>query len=336
VSAPLLEVDQVVKRYPLRRDHFWQRKTLVPALRGVSLNLYRGKNLGIVGESGSGKSTLARLIMALERADEGRILFEGEELDQLPRRRLQNRRQHFQMVFQDPYGSLDPRHSIARIVAEPLMAQQQRRAADSIDAVIAALQSVGLRPTDRHKYPHEFSGGQRQRIALARALITRPKMIVADEPVSALDVSVQAQILNLLRDLQNDFGVTYLLISHDLAVIEYICEEVAVMFDGRIVEQAPAAALFHGAAHPYTRRLVQALPQLRPRHAFGPRTTDNAGARVTQSGLESNLGCPYARRCRHVAARCWRQNPPLIEVARGHYSACHFSAQVMAQSALDE
>jgi peptide/nickel transport system ATP-binding protein len=328
VSALLLEVDKVVKRYPLRRDHPWQKKTSVHALRGVSLQLYRGKNLGIVGESGSGKSTLARLIMALEPPDDGRILFEGEDLNQLPRSGLQNRRQHFQMVFQDPYGSLDPRHSIARIVAEPLIAQQKRRVADSVDAVIAALRSVGLRPTDRHKYPHEFSGGQRQRIALARALITRPKMIVADEPVSTLDVSVQAQILNLLRDLQNDFGVTYLLISHDLAVIDYICKEVAVMFDGRIVEQAPPPVLFQSAAHPYTRRLVQALPQLRPRHSASPRAIENA--------LESSIGCPYARRCPYVAARCLRENPALVEVAPSHYSACHFSAQIMAQSALDE
>jgi peptide/nickel transport system ATP-binding protein len=323
-----LEVDQVVKRYFLRRDHPWQKKTVVQALDRVSLHLYRGKNVGIVGESGSGKSTLARLIMALERPDEGRILFEGEDLNQLPRRDLQGRRQHFQMVFQDPYGSLDPRHSIARIVAEPLLARHKHGAANSIDAVTATLQSVGLRPADRHKYPHEFSGGQRQRIALARALITRPKMIVADEPVSALDVSVQAQILNLLRDLQGDFGVTYLFISHDLAVIEYICEEVAVMFDGRIVEQAPAAKLFQSAGHPYTRKLIEALPQLRRRHSPRPRAADN--------GPDSSSGCPYARRCQYVAARCLRESPSLVEVAPAHYSACHFSAQVMAQSALDE
>jgi peptide/nickel transport system ATP-binding protein len=322
VNAPLLEVQNVTKRYRLRQDSLWHKNKLIEALAGVSLTLKRGSNLGIVGESGSGKSTLARLVMALERPDEGRVLFEGEDLNALPRALLRNRRRHFQMVFQDPYGSLDPRQTVARIIAEPLTALAQRNVEEALDAVIAALQSVGLRASDRNKLPHEFSGGQRQRIALARALITRPKLIVADEPVSALDPSIQAQILNLLRDVQDGFGVTYLLISHDLAVVEYICDEVAVMFGGKIVEYAPPALLFQSPAHPYTQQLIDALPQLNARKL--------SPDRVEQRAPVTN-GCIYASRCRYVAPRCLSEAPNLLPVAALHVSACHFAAEVMAQ-----
>jgi len=325
VNAPLLEVQNICKRYAMRRRSLWEKSEMVEALRNVSLRLTQRRSFGLVGESGSGKSTLARLIMALERPDQGRILFEGEDLHRLPRPILRNRRRHFQMVFQDPYGSLDPRHRVARIVGEPLAALAGRSPAEWLDAVIAALQSVGLEAADRHKYPHEFSGGQRQRIALARALISRPKLIVADEPVSALDLPIQAQILNLLRDLQDHFGLTYLLISHDLAVVEYLCDEVAVMFAGKIVEQAPPNQLFQQPAHPYTRRLIDALPQMRPRKP--------AREIVEQAGLPGSTGCPYAGRCPHVAARCLANDPPLLAVTDGHLSACHFASDVMAQHA---
>jgi peptide/nickel transport system ATP-binding protein len=323
VNAPLLEVQNISKRYALRRSGLWQKGMTLEALRDVSLRLLQRQNFGLVGESGSGKSTLARLVMALERPDHGRVLFEGEDLHALPRAILRNRRQHFQMVFQDPYGSLDPRQRIGRIIAEPLTALAKRRAADA-DGVIAALQSVGLQSADRHKYPHEFSGGQRQRIALARALISRPKLIVADESVSALDLSIQAQILNLLRDLQDQFGLTYLLISHDLAVVEYLCDEVAVMFAGKIVEQAPPDLLFQRPAHPYTRQLIDALPHMRRRQpsretAEKPRSAASAG-------------CPYAGRCPYVTPRCLREDPPLLPVDDAHLSACHFASDVMAQN----
>ena len=264
-APPLLVIDQLVKHYPLPRERLFGPARALEALRGVSLTVQAGRSFGIVGESGSGKSTLARCVMALETVTSGRILLDGQDLQALQGAALRAARRDFQMVFQDPYGSLDPRQTIARIVAEPLdalaaphtptRAEQRERASE-------ALAAVGLRTTDLDKYPHEFSGGQRQRIAIARALITRPKLIVADEPVSALDVSVQAQVLNLMMDLQDQFGVTYLLISHDLAVVQHLCDDVAVMQRGEIVEAGTPDALFTRPAHPYTQALVNAVPHV--------------------------------------------------------------------------
>ncbi len=219
--------------------------------------------MGIVGESGSGKSTIARLVMALDTPTSGSVqLLEGRDLHALPKAELRTARRDFQMVFQDPYGSLDPRQTVARIVAEPLEALAETSRAVQRERAGEALAAVGLRTTDLDKYPHEFSGGQRQRIAIARALITRPKLIVADEPVSALDVSVQAQVLNLMQDLQQQFGISYLLISHDLAVVNHLCDEVCVLWQGMIVEQRRAAAALRVTPqHPYTRTLLDAVPR---------------------------------------------------------------------------
>ncbi|HEX6704421.1 MAG TPA: ATP-binding cassette domain-containing protein [Albitalea sp.] len=264
--SALLEVTDLVKHYKLPRDSLLRPAPVVHALNGVSFTLEAGKSLGIVGESGSGKSTLARLVMALEVPSAGRVTLLGRDLHALPASDLRAARRDFQMVFQDPYGSLDPRQRIEHIVAEPLPAmppaERRRQVADALDA-------VGLRAADLEKYPHEFSGGQRQRIAIARALITRPKLIVADEPVSALDVSVQAQVLNLLQDLRAQFGLAYLFISHDLAVVDHVCDEVAVMREGRIVEQGSPERLFRQPAHPYTRALVAAAPHARRAAAVG-------------------------------------------------------------------
>ncbi|HEY9067594.1 MAG TPA: ATP-binding cassette domain-containing protein [Burkholderiaceae bacterium] len=251
----MLVVDNVVKRYHLPRESLFKPAPQVEALRGVGFTLHAGRSLGIVGESGSGKSTLARLVMALEAPTSGRVIMQGRDLNTLTAAELMAARRDFQMVFQDPYGSLDPRQRVERIVAEPLIGVPTDEARER---VAASLEAVGLRPTDAAKYPHEFSGGQRQRIAIARALITRPKLIVADEPVSALDVSVQAQVLNLLADLQSQFGVTYLFISHDLAVVDHVCDEVVVMQSGRIVEQGATAQVFAEPAHAYTRSLLAA------------------------------------------------------------------------------
>ena len=260
MSAPLLVVENLVKQYRLPREGLFTPPPIVHALQGVSFTLEAGKSLGIVGESGSGKSTLARLVMALESPTSGSVKLLGRELHALGRDALREARRDFQMVFQDPYGSLDPRHRVGRIVAEPLphmtAREREQRVAESLDA-------VGLRAADSDKHPHEFSGGQRQRIAIARALITRPKLIVADEPVSALDVSVQAQVLNLLQDLRVRFGVAYLFISHDLAVVDHVCDEVAVMQHGRIVERGTPERLFTQAEHPYTQSLIAAAPQAR-------------------------------------------------------------------------
>jgi len=263
-GAPLLQVDKLVREYAMPREKLFGPVPKVHALNGVSFTITAGRSLGIVGESGSGKSTLARLVMALDHPTAGSVRLMGRDLHALPAGELRAARRDFQMVFQDPYGSLDPRQTVERIVAEPLAAQRNTSVVEQRKQAAAVLDSVGLRAGDMDKYPHEFSGGQRQRIAIARALITRPRLIVADEPVSALDVSVQAQVLNLMQDLQAEFGVTYMLISHDLAVVHHLCEEVAVLWQGRIVEQGPPDKLFHAAEHPYTKALVAAVPKAEP------------------------------------------------------------------------
>ncbi len=261
-EAPLLEVSSLIKTYRLPGVGPFARKNARPALAGISFSMHQGRSFGIVGESGSGKSTLARIALALDRPDSGRVRLQGRSLFDLPRRELRAARAHMQMVFQDPYGSLDPRQRIEKIVAEPLSALGGATGAERRARVQASLEAVGLKASDARKHPHEFSGGQRQRIAIARALITRPRLVVADEPVSALDVSVQAQTLNLMSDLEREAGVTFLLISHDLAVVAHICETTAVMYRGRIVEIGETDVLFANPAHPYTRELVDATPRL--------------------------------------------------------------------------
>jgi peptide/nickel transport system ATP-binding protein len=260
MTPPLLQVEDLHKRYRLPRRSLLAPAPEVAALAGVGFELQAGRSLGIVGESGSGKSTLARLVMALERPSAGRVLFDGVDLHALGAAALRRARAGFQMVFQDPYGSLDPRRSVLQTVAEPLRALQGAGAAEQRTRVAGALEAVGLLAADGARYPHEFSGGQRQRIAIARALVTRPRLIVADEPVSALDVSVQAQVLNLLRELQQRYGLAYLFISHDIAVVDLVCDEVLVLQHGRVVESGPPERLFTAPEHPYTRRLVEAVP----------------------------------------------------------------------------
>jgi peptide/nickel transport system ATP-binding protein len=264
MTGPLLVIDRVSKQYRLPREHLLSPAPVVQALDDVSFTLQPGRSLGIVGESGSGKSTLARLVMALEAPTHGRVILDGQDLNTLSPAELRRTRSKVQMVFQDPYGSLDPRRTVGQTVAEPLAVLHGASRSEHRARAGEALEAVGLRAADLTKYPHEFSGGQRQRIAIARALITRPKLIVADEPVSALDVSVQAQVLNLMQDLQDQFGVTYLFISHDLSVVDLVCDEVVVLQAGRIVEQGPPQRLFQRPEHPYTQRLLAAVPGLVP------------------------------------------------------------------------
>ncbi len=263
-NPPLLQVTDLVRHYTLPRERLFAPPPRVQALNGVGFRITAGRSLGIVGESGSGKSTLARLVMALDTPTSGTVELLGRNLHTLPQAELRHARRDFQMVFQDPYGSLDPRQTVERIVTEPLQAQGLASRAAQRAQAAAVLDQVGLRRSDLDKYPHEFSGGQRQRIAIARALVTRPRLIVADEPVSALDVSVQAQVLNLMADLQQEFGVTYLLISHDLAVVNHLCDDVAVLYQGRIVEQGAPGTLFTAPSHPYTRALLEAVPPMQP------------------------------------------------------------------------
>jgi peptide/nickel transport system ATP-binding protein len=266
----MLSVRDLTRHFTLPREGLTAPPRHVYALNGVSFDLAAGRSLGIVGESGCGKSTLARIVMALDKPTAGRVELLGEDIAGLDARQLRARRRHFQMVFQDPYGSLDPRQQVGRIVGEPLDVLEPTSKAERRQRIAEALASVGLRPTDADKYPHEFSGGQRQRIAIARALITRPSLIVADEPVSALDVSVQAQILELFADLQARYGLAYLFISHDLAVIRQVADQVGVMKDGRLVEAGPAADVFLRPQHDYTRLLLDAIPGRRARAPAAP------------------------------------------------------------------
>ncbi|RTE93542.1 oligopeptide/dipeptide ABC transporter ATP-binding protein [Bradyrhizobium sp. LVM 105] len=324
-AAPLLDVKDLEQRYALPRESLFRPPGQVRALNGVSVQVAAGKSLGVVGESGSGKSTFARLVMALERPTSGQVALLGRDLNRIPADELRRARRDFQMVFQDPYGSLDPRQTIARIVAEPLTVLEGVDRSTFRDRVAAALRQVGLRDADMEKYPHEFSGGQRQRIAIARALITQPKLIVADEPVSALDVSVQAQVLNLMQDLQEQFGLSYILISHDLAVVDYLCDEVAVMYLGRIVEQGRPEDLFEHCAHPYTRALLEAVPRAR---AGGGRRRRGGQAIASQSA--ATAGCPYVARCPLAEQHCREALPALRKVGEGHLAACHRAEAVMA------
>ncbi|WP_341909912.1 oligopeptide/dipeptide ABC transporter ATP-binding protein [Ferrovibrio terrae] len=327
----LVEVADLHKAYTLRRATPFSPAQQVFAVNGVSLAIEAGQSLGIVGESGCGKSTLARLVMALERPDHGEMRFAGRDLHALSPSDLRAARRDFQMVFQDPYGSLDPRLTVERIVAEPLDVLERPSRTERRNRVAATLATVGLRAGDMEKYPHEFSGGQRQRIAIARALITQPKLIVADEAVSALDVSVQAQVLNLMADLQQRLGITYLFISHNLAVIDHLCSRVAVMYLGRIVEQGSTATIFARPAHPYTRALLAALPRPVP---------PPVGQLRRRSLLQGNPpsptallpGCALAARCSHADTHCRTVTPALRALEDGRLVACHKAETIMADS----
>ena len=332
-AHPLLEVEDLAKAYRLPRRRLFGPAPVLPALNGVSFTLQTGRHLGLVGESGSGKSTLARLVMALEAPTAGRVRLLGQDLHALPGKALRAARSQFQMVFQDPYGSLDPRHTLARIVGEPLEVlvhvprhEREQRSAEMLEA-------VGLRAADLPKYPHEFSGGQRQRIAIARALVTRPRLIVADEAVSALDVSVQAQVLNLLQDLAGHFGVTYLFISHDLAVVHHLCAEAVVLQAGRVVEQGPPATLFRTPAHPYTQALVRAVPPDMPPPARGVAPPITAPGELAPLAHNAR-GCRYAPHCPHRAARCGVEEPVLRDLATGHRVACHLAESLQERTAV--
>jgi len=259
--STLLRVESLSCSYALPRSLPWQPAGRVQALRDVSFEIAAGASLGIVGESGSGKSTLARTVMALQAPDAGRVLLKGRDLHQLDAATLRKARSDMQMVFQDPYGSLDPRMTVAEIVAEPILSRGAFTKAELHQRVREALEAVSLRVADMKRHPHEFSGGQRQRIAIARALVTRPRLIVMDEPVSALDVSVQAQVLNLLQELAKWQGLSYLIISHDLAVVDHLCGEVLVLREGQVVERGTPDAVFGRPQHAYTQELLAAVPR---------------------------------------------------------------------------
>jgi len=315
----LLEVRNLRTWYP--HGGGWSgRGGWVKAVDDVSFSIRRGETLGLVGESGCGKTTLGRSILRLERPQAGKILFEGEDLLTMPPARLQQVRRNIQAIFQDPMGSLDPRMTVRQLVSEGLVIQGMKR--DERDARVEALMdTVGLRRDHLSRYPHEFSGGQRQRIGIARALAVRPSFVLADEPVSALDVSVQSQVLNLLQELQRDHGLTYLFIAHDLGVVEYLSDRVGVMYLGRLVELAPAEALYDDPRMPYTQALLSAIPGSAGRER---------GSRIVLEGdlpspLDPPSGCPFRTRCWLAESRCATERPDLREVMPGHFAACHFA-----------
>ena len=312
-EQPLLDVKDLAQRYTLPRESMFKPAGQVHALNGVTAQVMAGRSLGVVGESGSGKSTFARLVMALEQPSSGSVSLMGRDLHRMPADELRRARRDFQMVFQDPYGSLDPRQTVARIVAEPLTALGRMDRATLRQRVAGVLRQVGLRDADMDKFSHEFSGGQRQRIAIARALITQPKLIVADEPVSALDVSVQAQILNLMRDLQDKFGLTYLLISHNLAVVRHMATRIGVMYLGRIVEIAEGRELFANPRMPYTKMLLGAVPDL----AMSGRQRIPVKGEIPNP-INPPPGCAFNPRCPLAFDLCRQQAPVLIDGV-----ACH-------------
>jgi oligopeptide/dipeptide ABC transporter ATP-binding protein len=319
-APPLLEARNVKKYFPIQRGVFGRTGGYVRAVDDVSLEIRQGETLGLVGESGCGKSTLGRVLLILQHPTAGEVRFEGRDLLALTKRELRAMRREMQIIFQDPFGSLDPRYTIGDIVAEPLEVHRIASGREKEDRVAELLTLVGLDPARRHRYPHEFSGGQRQRVSIARSIALHPKLIVADEPVSALDVSVQSQVINLLSDLQDRLGLTYLFIAHGLNVVRHISDRVGVMYMGKLVEVAPTDALFSAPFHHYTAALLAAIPVPDPHR----RRTGMILQGDVPSPANPPSGCRFRTRCALVQARCAEEEPPLKEIAPGRQVACHF------------
>jgi oligopeptide/dipeptide ABC transporter ATP-binding protein len=317
-DVPLLNIVDLVKHFPLGGGILAKPKGWVKAVDGVSFAVSRGESFGLVGESGCGKTTLGRLILRLIDPSGGRIEFDGQNIGSLNATEMMPLRRRMQIIFQDPYSSLDPRMKIDAIVTEPLRAIQPLTVYQRREAAAELLEKVGLRKDDLNKYPHEFSGGQRQRIGIARALCVRPELIVADEPVSALDVSIQAQVINLLDDLKEEFNLSYVFISHDLSIVEHICDRIAVMYLGTVVEVATTEDFSKSPRHPYTRALLLAVPIPDPHRRAEPFPIEGD----VPSPIDPPAGCTFHPRCPHAFERCSQQKPPLAEAANAHFVAC--------------
>jgi oligopeptide/dipeptide ABC transporter ATP-binding protein len=318
MTTPLLEIKSLTKHFASKQG-FFRKEKVVRAVDGVNLTVYPGETVSIVGESGCGKSTTGRCILRLIEPTEGEILFEGQDIRKLNEADLRRARRNMQLVFQDPFASLNPRKTVGQILEDPLIVHGIGTAADRRRQVEEMIDIVGLSKQHLDRFPHEFSGGQRQRIGIARALILRPKLIIADEPVSALDVSIQAQILNLMQDLQKEFKLTYLFISHDLSVVRHISDRVAVMYLGKVVEVADKQTLYEKPTHPYTQALLSAVPVPNPHQ-----TTQRI---ILEGDMPSPAnppsGCTFHPRCRHCMDICKTAAPPLKELSADHWVSCH-------------
>ncbi len=320
MSEHIVEVKNLKMYFEVSRGLFSSETLTLRAVDDVSFNIKKGGTLGLVGESGCGKTTTARCILKLYESTSGSIKFEGNEVTKMKGRKLRQLRRDMQIIFQDPYASLDPRMKVGDIIGEPLVVHGVANASERSEIVFNLIKTVGLAPDHYYRYPHEFSGGQRQRIGVARALALNPKFIVADEPVSALDVSIQAQILNLLQDLQNELKLTYLVVAHDLGVVRHITQETAVMYVGKLVEKAPTEDLFHNPSHPYTEALISAVPSLDLQRKMN--------RLVLRGDVPSPIfpppGCRFSPRCIYAKSVCSQEEPTLEEISPGHFVACHF------------
>jgi peptide/nickel transport system ATP-binding protein len=323
MTTPLLSAENLVKEFPVRAGYFEPSRKLT-AVAGIDLELYPGETLGLAGESGCGKSTVARLLTGLTPATGGVIRFLGEDLTALTRAGQARFRREVQMIFQDPFSSLNPRMRVAETIAEPLVIHGIGSPAERRERVAYLMERVGLSADQLQRFPHEFSGGQRQRIGIARALAVSPKLIIADEPVSALDLSIQAQIINLLQELKDEFSLSFLFITHDLSVLKHLSDRVAIMYLGRIVEIGSRDAVLSHMLHPYTEVLLSAIPSVDVKH----KRRRVVARGELPSPLDPPAGCPFHTRCPYVEEICRVQPPPLQEKEPGHRAACHFSHKI--------
>jgi len=321
----LLEATNIVKYFPIKGGVFMKEIAAVKAVDGVSLTIDEGETVGLVGESGCGKTTFGRAILRLEEPTSGEIYFEGESILSYDKNKMQALRENMQIIFQDPFSSLNPRKTVAHIIGEPLLVHGMRSRKKREEKVLELLRVVGLRKEHMRRYPHQFSGGQRQRIGVARALALHPKLIVCDEAVSALDVSIQAQVINLLKDLQDEFGLTYLFISHDLSVVEHVSDRVAVMYLGKIVEFAPSQALYRTPLHPYTQALLSAVPVPDPALKSNERIILKGDV---PSPIDPPPGCSFHPRCLFAKDICSQREPEFREIRNKHFVACFFAGQL--------